>query len=250
MKQAELIHICFHAELNDFLPRAKRSTWFDFDIKKARSVKDLIESIGIPHTEIDIIIVNRVSVDFNWLIEGGESIEVYPFSHDDKLNITPITHNQPEITNIRFVLDVHLGRLAGYLRMLGFDTLYRNDYDDTTLAHISDNEQRILLTRDRALLMRKQVSRGYYMRSQKPRHQVTELLNRYQLSAYRSPSARCMNCNGIIHDVQKQDIESQLLPLTRQHYDHFYQCEHCKKIYWEGSHYDRMQGLINQFRSQ
>ncbi len=238
------VQIQFFAQLNDFVARDKRHRAFDFAFIKARSIKDLIESIGIPHTEVDIILVNRQSVDFSYLVTGGEEIEVYPYASG--LKLAAVVHNQPPApAPPRFVLDVHLGRLAGYLRMLGFDTLYRNDYDDPTLAHISELERRILVTSDRRLLMRKQVSLGYLMRSRNPRQQIMELMARYQLNRQPIEVVRCGNCNGIIRAVDKQDIDSQLLPLTRKYYRTFYQCEDCKKIFWKGSHYQRMQALIS-----
>jgi len=242
------VNIRFFAELNDLLPENRRDTCFKFEIIKPRSVKDLVESIGVPHPEVDLIFVNDESVDFNYQIEGGEQIRIYPRSkHFDK---RALIHNLPErLQEPRFLLDVHLGRLATYLRMLGFDTLYRNDYDDPDLADISASQNRILLTCDRKLLMRKQVSYGYLVRSRKPRQQIAEVLNRYDLADYRSTVARCMECNGIIEDVDKQQIESQLLPLTRQHYDQFYQCNGCHKIYWEGSHFEKMQDFIKSIKS-
>lgn len=243
------IHIKFFSELNDFLPADQKNTTFNVEVKKTRSVKDLIESVGVPHPEIDLITVNGESVNFNQLIEGGEQICVYPKSNS--AGISPLIHIQPETYHEQgFVLDVHLGKLAGYLRMFGFDTLYRNDYDDPTLAEISASENRILLSRDRKLLMRKQVRYGYIVRSDKPRQQIAEVLTRFELFEYQPEIARCMECNGIIHAVTKQQIDSQLLPLTRKHYDHFYQCGSCKKIYWEGSHFAKMQTLINHIKAE
>lgn len=245
---SEQINIRFYAELNELLPTAWRDTHFNYEIKKPRSVKDLIESIGIPHPEVDLIFINNVSVDFNHPVEGGEDIRIYPpFS---SLDNPSLIHNHPQpLAEHRFLLDVHLGRLATYLRMLGFDTLYRNDYDDPDLADISANQNRILLTCDRKLLMRKQISYGYLVRSRKPREQIVEVLKRFDLFHYQPTVARCLQCNGTIDVVEKQQIESQLLPLTRKHYDRFYQCNSCRKIYWEGSHYGKMQTLINQLKT-
>ena len=242
------VSIRFFAELNDFLAIARRHTAFKQDIKKPRSVKDLIESIGVPHIEVDLIIVNAKSVDFTHSIAGGEQIEVYPASC--KPRISPLIHNQPEpLTSPGFVLDVHLGRLAAYLRMLGFDTLYRNDYDDPELAEISARESRILLSCDLKLLTRKQIRFGYFIRSRKPRQQIVEVLTRSHLTEQQQSLARCMQCNGIIQAVAKKDIIARLLPLTRKHYENFYQCDSCGKIYWEGSHYQKMQGLIQKFKA-
>lgn len=239
----EQINIRFYEELNDFLPQDKRKTDFNHELKKARSIKDLIESIGVPHTEVDLIIVNGESVDFNYLVQDSDRISVYPVF--ESLDISPLNHCQPApLRKPRFVLDAHLGRLAAYLRMLGFDTLYRNNYDDPELAYISADEHRILLTCDRRLLMRKQITHGYFVRTRQPQQQILEILARFDLHNNQKPFTRCMHCNGKTHAVKKQDIESQLLPKTKKFYDEFYQCETCNKIYWQGSHYLKMKEMI------
>jgi uncharacterized protein with PIN domain len=244
MKQ---ISIRFYEELNDFLPQEQRKREFTHALKKERSVKDLIESIGIPHTEVDLIIINGESVDFNYLVMDGDHISVYPVF--ESLDISPLNHCQPKpLRNTRFVLDVHLGRLAAYLRMLGFDTLYRNDYDDLELAETSANERRILLTCDRRLLMRKQITHGYFVRERQPKQQRLEILNRFDLFNNLKPFTRCMHCNGITQPVNKQKIEAQLLPKTKKYYDEFFQCKTCNKIYWKGSHYLKMKKMIEEIK--
>ncbi len=255
----EKITLHFYEKLNDFLPQDKRSTDFSVELKKARSVKDLIESIGIPHTEIDLIIVdecfgNRRSVDLNYPVQADDHISVYPVlnSPPEGLTKTPamLQHNQPQpLAEIRFLLDVHLGKLAAYLRMLGFDTLYKNDWDDPTLAEISAKEQRTLLTCDRLLLMRKQVSYGYFVRSRQPQQQLLEIVSRFDLIKNIEPFKRCMHCNGKTVPVEKQSIETKLLDKTKKYYNEFFQCLSCKKIYWKGSHYQKMQVLIDRVKA-
>ncbi len=244
---SQQITIRFYEELNDFLPQNQRKTDFNVALKKARSVKDLIESIGIPHTEVDLIIVNGKSVDFNYPVQPNDHISVYPVF--ESFDISPLQHCQPQpLRNTRFVLDVHLGRLAAYLRMLGFDTLYKNDCDDETLAQISAEEHRILLTCDRLLLMRKQVSRGYFVRNRQPQQQLLEILSRFDLYNNVKPFTRCMHCNGKTHAVNKQAIEAQLLAKTKKYYNEFFQCDSCNKIYWKGSHYLKMQEMIKRVK--
>jgi hypothetical protein len=245
------INIHFHQELNVFLKPVERKTRFDVELKKARSVKDLVESIGVPHTEVDLILVNGKSVDFNYQVQAGDHISVYPTV--ESLDISPLRsslrHCQPKpLDQPVFILDVHLGRLAAYLRMLGFDTLYRNDYDDAELANISADENRILLTCDRRLLMRKQVSYGYFVRTRQPQQQILEILQRFDLYDKQKPFTRCMFCNGKTRPVNKQQIESRLLAKTKKYFDKFYQCESCDKIYWQGSHYLKMQEMINKIK--
>jgi len=253
------ITIRYYQELNDFLTQDKRRTDFNVELKKSRSVKDLIESIGIPHTEVDLIIVNEISVDFNYQVQADDQISVYPMSNSlmsDSLDetkiktISSLQHCQPVPLAIpRFVLDVHLGKLAAYLRMLGFDTLYKNDCDDPTLADISVEEHRILLTCDRLLLMRKQITHGYFVRNRQPQQQLLEILSRFDLYDDLKPFTRCMHCNGTTQAVDKQLIESQLLAKTKKYYDAFFQCDSCKKIYWKGSHYQNMQKMINSVKA-
>jgi uncharacterized protein with PIN domain len=245
MGQPGSVSIRFYEELNDFLPPALRKINFQHNFRQRGSVKDLIESLGVPHTEIDLIMVNGESVDFNYQVCDGDRISVYPVF--ETLDITPLTHLRPvPLRDIRFVLDTHLGRLAAYLRMLGFDSLYQNDYDDTTLARISANQHRILLTCDKGLLMRKQVSQGYFVRARQPREQLTEIVNRFDLKMLIQPFTRCMDCNGNIHPVTRDAIKSGLPPDTGQYYDEFWQCQSCKKIYWKGTHYQRMLHIIEE----
>jgi len=240
-----LVTVRFYEELNDFLPLEKRKKSFLCAFKQPGSVKDFIESLGVPHTEIDLILVNSRSVDFSYCIKDGDRISVYPVF--ESLDISPIIKLHPKLLrDSRFVLDTHLGRLAAYLRMIGFDTLYRNDYDDPTLANISVVEKRILLTCDKRLLMRKQITHGYYVRARQPQQQLLEVIYRFDLFNSLQPFTRCMHCNGNIQRISKSEIEQHLMPQTKEHYDQFWQCRDCKKIYWQGSHYRRMQQLIDQ----
>ncbi len=233
----------FYAELNDFLPQARRQTSFAHTFEGRVSIKDMIESLGVPHTEVDLILVNGASVDFSYLVQDGDRISVYPVF--EVLDITPMVRVRPRpLREPRFVLDTHLGKLAAYLRMVGFDTLYRNDYRDEKLALISSRERRILLTRDRGVLMRGIVTHGYCVRETNPRRQLVEVLRRFDLFGAVSPFTRCMRCNGLLEPAAKEDIIDRLPPKTREYYDEFRICTGCDQIYWKGSHYERMQQLI------
>jgi len=242
-------HFRFYAELNDFLPAAKRQVGFVHSFEGRVSIKHLIEALGVPHPEVDLLLVNGRSVDFSYLVQDGDRISVYPVF--ESLDITPLVHLRPQpLRETRFVLDTHLGRLAAYLRMLGFDTIYRNDIADEELAQISSQERRILLTRDRGLLKRGVVTHGYCMRETAPRRQLVEVLRRFDLFQTVTPFSRCLRCNGILQPVSKDAISHRLPPKTQQYYDEFRICQACNQIYWKGSHYQRMQQLIERVLAQ
>jgi len=233
----------FYAELNDFLPKNRRFSAFTAAFELPASVKHMIEALGVPHAEVDLILVNGEPVDFSYIVEDGDRISVYPVF--ESLDITPVARLRPEpLRSPRFVLDAHLGRLAVYLRMLGFDTLYRNNYDDLELAVVSSQENRILLTRDLGLLKRSLVSRGYYVRAQDPRQQAREVVRRFDLRRAFKPFSRCLRCNDLLEPVPEEDVAEQLLPGTQQHYHEFFRCRSCGQAYWKGAHYQRLVRLI------
>ena len=236
----------FYAELNDFLPPG-RCQEFTYEFQRRGSVKDLVEALGVPHTEVDLILVNGVSVDFGYLVQDGDRVSVYPVF--ESLDIEPAVRLRPHpLREPRFVLDVHLGKLTTYLRLLGFDTLYRNDYPDAELARISSEEGRLLLTRDRGLLKRGVVSHGYYVRATEPLAQLLEVLRRFDLFETIRPFHRCVKCNGTVEPVAKESVLEFLLPKTRLYYDEFYRCLECGRVYWRGSHYERMERLVDRIR--
>jgi len=235
----------FLAELNDFLPPSKRRVYFTHDFKERASIKDMIESLGVPHPEVDLIVVNGESVDFSYIVQDCDRIDVYPISASG--GVTSLVSVRPQALSIyRFVLDVHLGKLAASLRLLGFDTLYRNNYDDEELAQISASQQRILLTRDRGLLMRSVVTYGYYVRHTNPEQQIVEVLQRFDLFNSVKPFQRCIRCNGLLKPISKESILDRLPQQTKLSIHEFHSCKSCKQIYWKGSHYERMQKFIEQ----
>lgn len=239
----------FYAELNDFLPAPKKQTTFTHTFAGRVSIKDMIESLGVPHTEVDLILVNGRSVDFSYLVRSDDRISVYPVF--ESIDIAPLVRVRPQpLREPRFVLDTHLGQLATYLRMLGFDTLYQNDQSDEELARLSSQEERILLTRDRGLLKRSTVTHGYCVRETSPRRQLVEVLRRFDLFDSTTPFRRCMRCNGLLQPVSKKAIRNRLPPRTQQYYDEFRLCQDCDQIYWKGSHYRRMQQFIERVFTQ
>jgi uncharacterized protein len=238
-------HLRFYAELNDLLPPMQRGKSFPHSFDGRVSIKDMIESLGVPHTEVDLILVQGVSVDFSYQVQEGDHISVYPVF--ESLDLSPVLRVRPRpLRQVRFVLDVHLGRLARYLRLMGFDSLYRNDFSDEELASLSSVESRILLTRDRGLLKRNAVTHGYCVRDTHPQRQLLEVLQRFDLFRSIHAFERCVRCNGSLEPIEKEKIQARLLPGTQQHFEEFHMCSVCHQIYWKGSHYERMEQFIQQ----
>jgi uncharacterized protein with PIN domain len=240
----KLARFHFHDDLNDFLPTGRKDVPFTCSFQGPQSVKHLIESLGIPHTEVGSILVNDAITGFDYLTRDGDEIQVFPLFNS--IGDNPELSRSFPPGDRRFILDNHLGRLAYYLRMLGMDCLYRNNFQDDDLALVTSQGERILLTRDRRLLMRNAVIYGYWVRSKTPRCQLVEVVRRYALSDQMIPFHRCMRCNGILQPVNKEDILQRLLPLTRKYFEEFRICPDCQQIYWKGSHYERMNALIDQ----
>jgi len=239
------VELRFYAELNDFLRDAHKKTRFRIKLNRRTSVKDLIESLGVPHTEVEIILANGQSVDFSYIVKQQDDLSVYPMF--ESVDVTPVLKlRDAPLRDTRFVLDCHLGRLARYLRQFGFDTLYRNDYADDELAHTSATEHRILLTRDRSLLKRSIITHGYFVREFDPRKQLDEVIRRFDLRNQIIPFGRCTRCNGMVEVVNKAAVEHLLEPKTRRYFDDFWQCTSCGQVYWEGSHVKHMIKLTDE----
>ncbi len=233
----------FYASLNDFLSPSRRVVAFSHRFDNRATVKDVVESLGVPHPEVDLLTVNGVPVDFSYHLQAGDRVGVFPLFAS--LDVEAISLVRPaRLDEFRFVLDTHLGRLAAYLRLAGFDTLYGNDWDDQRLAGISSRERRILLTRDTALLKRSIVTYGYWLRETNPRRQLTEVSNRLGLVPRMHPFRRCLRCNSVIERVAKAAIADRLPSRTRARYDEFHRCPGCGGIYWKGSHYEWMRKLL------
>lgn len=243
------LRLRFYAELNYFLPKNKRQVMYSYSYWGTPSVKYVIEAEGIPHTEIDLILVNGKSVGFEYKVQQDDEISVYPVF--ESMDISSVVHivNRP-LRCTKFVVDVHLGKLAKYLRMLGFDTLYRNDYMDQEIVDISVSEKRVILTRDLFLLKIKEVSHGYFVRNTDPEKQIVEVISRFDLYAQIKPLTRCIECNDIVTKISKSEICHKLEPKTKMYYNEFYKCTKCNKIYWKGSHYERMYRFIEKLKDK
>ncbi|HBE41089.1 MAG TPA: twitching motility protein PilT [Bacteroidales bacterium] len=241
----KVVRLRFYEELNDFLPTARKKEPFLHQFTGNPSVKDLIESLGVPHAEVDMILVNGSSVDFSYKPTDEDQISVYPVF--ESLDISEVTHlRRRPLRRLKFICDVHLGKMARNLRLLGFDTFFDRNIDDNEIINMSISEKRIILTRDRQLLKNNRITHGYWIRSSDPREQIREAVARFDLRNNLKPFTRCMDCNGLIRTVSKEDIIELLPPRTRQYYEEFFKCNVCGKIYWEGSHYENMKKQIQK----
>lgn len=233
----------FYGTLNDFLPAARRQATLVCEIASGASVKDLVEALGVPHTEIDHLVVSGRFVDFAYVVRDGDRVAAYPSFrrlHLERAHLAPPPQADP-----RFVADVHLGRLAGYLRLAGFDVEYRNDYSDHELVAVSAREDRVVLTRDVGVLKHSAVRRGYFVRETQPARQLVEVLRRFDLASRAAPFTRCIRCNALLAAVPKSEVERRLPPRTREDYDEFSRCPACGGVYWRGSHYSRMRAFLD-----
>lgn len=243
---AYIAYFRFHGELNDFLPRSGKDKQCRYEFDRNPSVKDSIEAIGAPHTEVDLIIANGLSIGFDYHLADGDEVEVYPVSNE--VNISPRVNLRDEPIPV-FIVDVNLGKLARLLRMSGFDAVFKNDYNDHDVARIAHEQQRIVLTRDRRLLRHKIITHGYWIRSSEPRKQLIEVLDRFTLWDDINPFNRCLECNGIIKSVPKEEVLDRLEPKTVLYYDEFFKCSDCGKVYWKGTHYDHMNSVLDEVRN-
>ncbi len=209
------------------------------------SVKEAIESIGVPHPEVELVVVNSQPVDFSYPLKSGDFVSVYPAFHSIELGSVPRLRPERQ-GEPRFVLDVHLGRLAAYIRLLGFDAMYRNDLTDAEVAAAAARERRIVLTRDRGLLKRNEVIYGYWIRHSEPRKQLVETLRRFDLAPRVDLFTRCLVCNARLERVEKCAMESRLPPHAAERFQDFHLCPSCGRVYWKGSHYRRMLKLIGR----
>lgn len=242
------IEIRFYAELNDFLPAERRQRGFCSEFYGTPSVKDTIEAIGVPHTEVDVILVDGRSVGFGHLLRGGERVAVYPVF--ERFDVSPLTRLRPKPLRVtRFLADVHLGALARNLRLLGFDTLWERDLEDETIIEIARDQQRTILTRDKGILKNGRVTHGYWLRNTDPLCQVEEVVRAIDLASDIQPYTRCMACNGELRPVERSAIARSVPLQVFLVYRDFKKCPRCQRVYWKGSHVRRLDEIIKRARS-
>ena len=233
-----------YAELNDFLPRERRQVTFEARCDEGGSVKDLLEGLGIPHTEVDLILINGETAGFDARVAAGDRVAAYPVF--EAFDIAGVTRVRPEpLREVKFVLDGHLGRLAAFLRLAGFDCLHWREAHDRELAAAAAAERRMLLTRDRGLLKRREVTHGYAVRSTDPRQQLQEVFERFDLRRLARPFTRCMRCNGVLAAASREQVADRVPPRSLALHSEFLACEGCGRVYWRGSHVARLEAILS-----
>jgi uncharacterized protein len=241
------VRLRFHGDLNFFLASKAGDAVIERALAEKTSIKDVIESCGVPHPEVDLILVDEDPVGFDQTLAKDAKVEVFSVENRDTVR----TEKRLQTIGIsRFVADGHLGGLTRNLRLLGFDIAYDQNADDRQLLNVMAYENRALLTRDRRLLMHAIVQHGYYPRSQNADEQTVEVVRRFDLSELIAPFTRCLRCNALLEQTAKAEIIDKLEPLTKIHYDQFRRCPGCKQIYWSGSHFPKLQKRIEEIRSR
>jgi uncharacterized protein with PIN domain len=239
------VRLNLHGDLDFFVRSAARGQRIERSLGEKTSVKDVIEACGVPHPEIDLIVVNGQAVDFDYAIASDADIELYPVGTTS----TDFKEKRLQVSIDRaFVADGHLGRLTRNLRLLGFDVAYNPRAEDPQLLRVMERENRALLTRDRRLLMHAVVKTGYFPRSQNADQQTIEVIRRFDLRGSIAPFTRCLHCNAPLQKVSKAEIIERLEPLTKIYYEQFRRCTGCGQIYWPGSHFSKLQKRIEEIR--
>jgi uncharacterized protein with PIN domain len=235
----------FYEELNDFLPPPRRRCEFDAPCARAATVKHMVEALGVPHTEVELVLVNGESVGFDRLLQHGDRVAVYP--KFESLDITPLLKvRERPLRCLRFVADAHLGGLARLLRMSGFDTLYDNHFSDSEIAAIAAREGRIVLTRDRELLKRREITHGCYVHALKANPQLREIFRRLDLARSARPFSLCLECNMPLRELERSLAEPRVPSGVYARYRRFNACDSCGRVYWEGSHWRPMKAMLDE----
>ena len=233
----------FYAQLNDFLPRGWRGQRFTRPVAGTPSIKDAIEALGVPHPEIELLLVNGASVDFAHRLQGGDSVSVYPaFRSFDLAGIYRVGADPPE--PIRFVADGHVRKLASFLRLAGFDTLVLDD--DSAISTAAARDGRVVLTRDLDLLKRNAIRFGRYVRNIHPEPQLAEVFEHFSLAGRVKPFTRCLRCNELVSSIANADLGNRVPPRSRACFDDFTVCPGCNRVYWRGSHHERLRCLLER----
>lgn len=233
----------FYEELNDFLAPDRRGREFACACARAATTKHMIEALGVPHTEVELVLVNGESVGFDRRLADGDRVAVYP--KFEALDIAPLLRVRAQPLRVtQFIADAHLGGLARLLRMSGFDTRHDNHLRDDEIERISSTEGRIVLTRDRDLLKRRGITHGCYVHAVRPAEQLREIFTRLDLARSARPFTLCLHCNAPLRPIDKAQVGPELPPTVRAQYERFSACDGCGRVFWEGSHWRRMRSML------
>ncbi|MFF4487145.1 Mut7-C RNAse domain-containing protein [Streptomyces sp. NPDC001544] len=229
------IHVEVAPELHLFVPQARRLGATAVPTDGVSTLGHVVESLGVPLTEVGALVVNGREVPASHIPAAGERVDVRTIARPQKVTGAPL----------RFLLDVHLGTLARRLRLLGVDTAYEStDIGDPALAARSAAEQRVMLSRDRGLLRRRELFAGAFVYSTRPDDQLRDVLGRFHPEL--RPWTRCTACNGLLRDATKEELADRLEHGTRRSYDVFAQCAECGRAYWKGAHHDQLEAIVER----
>jgi uncharacterized protein with PIN domain len=232
-----------YGTLNDFIPAGLKQKTFSLAFKTPITVGEVAESIGIPLSEIKLVLVNSETVDYSKRLKENDFISLYPAF--EQINISPVSGAMGRDKEFpSFILDAHLGKLAKYLRMLGFDTLYQNNYIDRQIIDIAADEGRMILTRDKILLKSKEAQQGYYVRAIEKHEQLKEIVGKFGLAGKFRSFTRCMMCNAEMEKKSKVEVLDKIDAGTARIFSEFLYCPGCDKVFWKGSHFERKEKLI------
>jgi uncharacterized protein len=234
----------FYAELNDYLAPSHRFSSNEMPVTEQLTVADILANAGVPKSEVDLVLIDGRPACFEDQIAGGDRLSAYPVFETFDISSTQRLREHP-LRASAFVLDVHLGKLASFLRMLGFDAAYSTTFSDNELIAVSLNEHRTLLSKDRALLRDPQLIRAALVRANDPRDQIVEVVRRFQLERTVRPFSRCMHCNSLLTNVTRDQVLDRIPPRVRESLFEFTSCPECHRIYWKGSHYSKMDAFIS-----
>ena len=233
------ISITFDSVLDFFLAEPHQGRNLAYPLTRSASVKDIIESLGVPHTEVGRICFNNREIDFAFVPDMPGNLHVH--SIDPPFDVLTPSLLRPEpLDRIWFIADVNVLKLGRLLILLGFDVAFSSSFTDEQIADLSESESRIVLTRDTTLLKRKKIMFARRIRSNLPYDQVVEVMDFFGLRDQTAFFSRCTQCNQPLAKVPKTDILHRLEPKTQKYFFDFFQCPECQKIFWKGSHYDAM----------
>jgi len=213
--------------------------------KGKRSIKDMIEALGVPHTEVDLILVHGNSVDFTYILQDKDRVSVYPVF--ESLNISDVTHlRKIPLRRSKFIADINLGNIVKYMRALGLDLFYDALLSPHEIIEISKRENRIILTKSRNLLKFKEVTHGIFIRPGTTIEQIRRIIDYLDIKDDIKPFSRCLRCNSLLSAISKEKILDRIPPKTMEFCDEYVQCQSCDKIYWKGTHFINMTRILKQ----